>query len=85
MEAFFKRIDSQRFPSDDVVLKSHSLVIQGYKKVGLVEKAQQVMDELLEKGVSPDVKLFSCLMAVYGNAGLPERAEEIFRVSILFY
>ncbi|KAG0619548.1 hypothetical protein M758_4G147100 [Ceratodon purpureus] len=58
---------------------TYNTIIDACGKGGLYEKAESLMEEMVEHGVQPDHITYTALLGSYGKAGLWESAENTFK------
>ncbi|GJT72791.1 pentatricopeptide repeat-containing protein [Tanacetum coccineum] len=57
-----------------------STIMNAWCSVGLIDKCQDVFDEMIKTGLEPDIHAFSILAKGYVRAGEPEKAESLLQV-----
>lgn len=57
-----------------------STIMNAWSSVGLMNKCQDIFDDMLKSGIEPDVHAFSILAKGYVRAGEPEKAEALLQV-----
>lgn len=62
----------------DVV--TFSTIMNAWSSEGLMDKCQEIFDDMVKSGIEPDVHVFSILAKGHVRAGEPEKAESILKV-----
>lgn len=61
----------------DVV--TFSTIMDAWSSTGLMDKCQEIFDDMAKAGIEPDVHVFSILAKGYVRAGEPEKAEGLLK------
>lgn len=62
----------------DVV--TFSTIMNAWSSAGLMDKCQEIFDDMVKNGIEPDIHAFSILAKGYVRAGEPEKAEALLKV-----
>lgn len=62
----------------DVV--TFSTIMNAWSSAGLMDKCQEIFDDMTKAGIDPDTHAFSILAKGYVRAGEPEKAEEVLKL-----
>lgn len=57
-----------------------STIMNAWSSAGLMDKCQEIFDDMVKSGIEPDVHVFSILAKGHVRAGEPEKAESILKV-----
>ncbi|GMQ06523.1 hypothetical protein CsSME_00051074 [Camellia sinensis var. sinensis] len=57
-----------------------STIMNAWSSAGLMDKCQDIFDDMVKAGVEPDIHAFSILAKGYVRAGNPDRAESILKI-----
>ena len=57
-----------------------STIMNAWSSVGLMDKCQDVFNDMIKSGVEPDIHAFSIVAKGYVRAGEPEKAEALLQV-----
>lgn len=57
-----------------------STIMNAWSSVGLMEKCQDIFDDMIKAGIEPDIHAFSILAKGYVRAGEPQKAESLLQV-----
>lgn len=57
-----------------------STIMNAWSSVGLMDKCQDIFNDMIKSGVEPDIHAFSILAKGYVRAGEPDRAESLLQV-----
>lgn len=64
----------------DVV--TFSTIMDAWSSVGLMDKCQEIFDDMAKAGIEPDIHAFSILAKGYVRAGEPEKAEGLLKLMV---
>lgn len=50
--------------------------------MGLMDKCQEIFDDMVRAGIGPDIHAFCILAKGYARAGEPEKAESVLTANV---